>query len=174
MGRRRLVCLRAVGALLAALALVAALPSAAVGERKQEVTFEFFGWEIVDDRHVTDRGQNVTAVSWHFQVLVAGSSDFSICCDAALDPLEWVWNTKTTSGTVSGTWQSHHFFLPVSWDGRLSGRMSEAGGEGIIHLTELNSGAKFHGTWTSPPVDPLGEGFAGLNPWTVTGSGTVG
>jgi hypothetical protein len=175
MNRRRLTWLRAVGALLAVLALVAALPSAAVGEGKRELTFEFFGWEVIDRRQVTERGENVAAVSWHYEVLVVGSSDFSICCDAALDPLEWVWNKKTHSGTVSGTWRSHHYFEPSSWEGHFSGRMSDVGGEGIIHLTELHSGAKFHGRWTSPPVDPLGGGFDGvINPWTVTGSGTVG
>lgn len=169
----RRMSLRAVGALLAALALVAVLPSFAAGERKQEVTFEFFGWELVADRQVTDRGQNVVAVDWHFLVEVAGSSDCSLCGDATLDP-EWIWNTKTDSGTVSGTWRSHHFFEPISWEGRLSGRMTEAGGAGIIHLKELASGATFHGKWSSPPVDPLGEGLAGLNAWHVTGSGTVG
>ena len=165
--------LRVMCAFLAALTLVAVLPSAAAGERKQEVTFEFFGWELVADRQVADRGQNVAVVDWRFLVEVAGSSDCSLCGDATLDP-QWVWNTKTNSGTVSGTWRSHHFFLPISWEGRLSGRMTDAGGSGIIQLTELNSGAKFHGKWTSPPVDPLGEGIAGLNAWHVTGTATVG
>jgi hypothetical protein len=172
---RRLMSLRAVGSLLAAVALVAALPSVAVGERKHEITFDVFGWEVVDRRQVTERGENVAAVRWHFEVLVIGSSDFSICCDGALDPLEWIWNKKTASGTVSATWESHHYFDPIAWEGRLSGRMSAAGGEGILQLTELHSGAKLHGKWTSPPVDPLAPGSDSvINPWHLTGTGTVG
>ena len=165
---------RAVVGLVAAIALLGALPSGAAGGTKQDVTFEFFGWEIVSERQVTERGANTAAVDWQFWVLNVSSTELSICCDAGLSPLEWVWNTKTDSGTVSGTWSSHHFFEPIAWEGSLSGRMTSAGGEGVMHMTELFSGAKFHGKWTSAAVDPLGEGVVGLQVWTVTVTGTMG
>ena len=174
MGRRGITLARAMVGLFAAIALLAALPSAAAGGSTQEVTFEFFGWEVISERQVTERGPHTAAVSWHFEVLNVSSDELTICCDAGLSPLEWHWNTKTDSGTVSGTWQSHHFFEPIAWEGRLSGRMTAAGGEGVMHMTEVFSGAKFHGKWTSPPVDPLGEGTVGLLAWTVTVTGTMG
>ncbi len=174
MGKQGLRVGRAAAILVAAIALLGALPSAAAGEPKQDVTFGFFGWEVVSERLVTERGANTAAVNWLFQVLSVDSIELSICCDAGLHPLEWVWNTKTDSGTVSGTWTSHHYFEPIAWEGRLSGRMTSAGGEGVMHMTEVFSGAKFHGKWTSPPVDPLGEGIVGLQVWTVTVTGTMG
>lgn len=174
MGKRRFRLARATAGLFAAIALLAALPSAAAGASKQEVTFEIFGWELIEGRQVTERGTHTATVSWQFEVLNLSSNEPSICCDAGLRPLEWRWNTKTDSGTVSATWQSHHFFEPIAWEGRLSGRMSEAGGEGVMHMTEVFSGARFHGKWTSEPVDPLAEGVAGLQFWTVNVTGTMG
>lgn len=160
--------------LFAAIALLAALPSAAAGGSKHEVSFEFFGWELIDGRQVSERGMHTAVVSWHFEVLSLSSSEASICCDAGLSPLEWRWNMTTDSGTVSAKWQSHHFFDPIAWEGRLSGRMSAAGGEGTMHMSEVFSGAKFHGKWTSGPIEPLGEGVAGLQTWTVAVTGTMG
>ena len=175
MGRRRVWLAPAVAALLAATALLATLPSAAASGSKQDVTFEFFGWEVVSERQVTERGANTAAVDWFFMVLHVSSNEPepSICCDAGFRQLEWLWNTKTESGTVSGTWVSHHYFLPISWEGRLSGRMSADGGEGVMHMTEVFSGAKFHGKWTSAPVDPVAEGTIGLQEWTVEVTGTL-
>jgi hypothetical protein len=171
---RRIRLARTMAGLFAAIAVLAALPSAAAGGSRQEVTVEIFGWELTDRRQVTERGAHTAAVSWHFEVLNLSSNEPSICCDAGLHPLEWAWNTKTGSGTVSATWGSHHYFEPIAWEGRLSGRMSAAGGEGVMQMTEVFSGAKFHGKWTSPPVDPLGEGVAGLQFWTVDVTGTMG
>ena len=174
MGKRRIRLARALAGFLAAIALLAALPSAAAGGSKQEVSFEFFGWELTDRRQVTERGPHAAAVSWHFEVQNVSSNEPSICCDAGLSSLEWVWNTKTDSGTVSGNWTSHDFFGTIFWEGRLSGRMSATGGEGVMHMTESFSGIKFNGKWTSAPVDPLGESVVGLQAWTVVVTGTLG
>jgi hypothetical protein len=174
MGRRRIRLARAAAGLIAAIAFVAALPSAAVGSSKQEVTVSVVGLEVISQRTVTERGANTAVVNWHFEVLNLSSSEPSICCDMGLDPLTWVWNTKTGAGNISATWNSHHFFLPIRWEGRLSGRVSASGGAGILHMSEVNSGVTFHGKWTSLPVDPLGEGFAGTQGWSIDVIGTVG
>src|SRR5262245_29905434 len=133
MGKRRVWLARAAIGSLAAAALLATLPSAAAGGSKQDVTFEFFGWEVVSERQITERGANTAAVDWFFMVMNVSSNEAepSICCDAGFRRLEWLWNTKTDSGSVSGAWVSHHYFLPSSWEGRLSGRMSADGGEGL-------------------------------------------
>jgi len=118
---------------------------------------------------ITAHGPNRVLVDWSAFGLTEflDSDTLSLCCDAHL-ALFWNWSTKAHMGSVSGTFSTTHYFLPIHWEGELHGQMTAGGGSGVIHLTETYSGQKLIGTWTMPPVDPLADTFL-----TLTVSGTL-
>jgi hypothetical protein len=147
---------RRFGTAVLGIAIVVALlaPSALAAERR-DVSFAVFGQIFPQERLVTERGPNVAVVEWFFGLGGVMESDTPmICCDWN-SQLHWVWNTNTEQGTVSSPISFAHFLEPIHWVGEFRGHMTSEGGEGILHMTEMNSGMKVTARWTSEPVDPL-------------------
>jgi hypothetical protein len=155
---RRIDLVRSATAVVGAvLALILLSPSAVAADR-EEVSFSVIAFGI--ESQVTERGPNHSVIDWTF--VTAEFGDFSGPDLRFGHPgfrLTWDWNEKTGSGRVSGTLSTTHFFDPVHWEGEFWGRMTETGGEGTLHMTEVNTGQKLRATWTLPPINPLDDVF---------------
>jgi hypothetical protein len=167
------VSLRRTTLLLAASALFAGAvstiaPTASAVDRHEvsfSVTFFFPGPSTVEPT-ITQLGDSVVRVE-DVAYFGVGSPELG---DEAGATLTWLVNLEEMRGTVSGIVTMHHPVLDLLWEGDLRGHVTPAGVEGVLHLTEVSSGQRFSGRWTSLSfVDPT------ANPHTlvIVVTGTV-
>jgi hypothetical protein len=168
--RRRTALTRAAVAFSAVLMLAVASQSAVAADR-EPVSFSLnaLGTESV----IEARGPNHAVIEFRFgtlEFLDYSGPDGRFAANPHL-AMTVQWNADLARGHVSGTLSTMHFFDPVRWDGRLVGSLTESGGEGTLHMTEVNTGMKLRATWTIPALDPLSDIPEGA-PFFVA-SGTV-
>lgn len=163
LGVRHTTAVFVVSAVVSAIALVAVLPYAATAADRQEVSFSvtfFFPGPSVIEPTVTELNGTVVRVeeAHYFGVGSPGSLG-----DEAGAQLSWIVNRDQMRGTVSGTVTLHRSLTGLTWSGSLRGRVTPEGAEGVLHLTEVNTGQRFSGSWASQGfVDPAS------NPHTFT------
>ena len=170
MGARHRTTLIRCATAIAGAALVLGLSSTAAGAAdRQDASFEIVAFGI--QAEIAEQGPNHAVIDWTFGTAEFGSSSPDLGFGHPGFRMTWNWNKEAARGTIRGTLTTSHFFLPIRWEGEFWGRMTEAGGEGTLHMTEVNTGRKLRATWTLPPLDPLGDVFGFL--FEATGTVTA-
>lgn len=136
---------KAAAVALAALVIpMVAAPSVASAVRGEETNFTIF--LFMGEVTTTHAGNHVVRADVAFRHGASVGSSVAFCCQAHGD-LSWTINLEQTSGAVSGTWAIGGNPVDVEWTGTLRGRVTAAGGEGIVRA-ESNTGARFTGRWS--------------------------
>jgi hypothetical protein len=144
--------------------------SAATAADRREVTFSvsfFFPGPSATEPTVTELNDKVVRV---VDVDYFGVGSPESLGDEAGAHLSWIVNREEMRGTVSGSVTMHHPVLELQWEGALRGRVTPEGAEGVLHLTEVSTGQRFSGSWSSEGfVDPASNPHA----FTMLVTGTL-
>jgi hypothetical protein len=168
MGVRRSIAVWA-SAVVSAIALLAVLPYASAADH-QDVTFSvsfFFPGPSVIEPTITELNDQVVRVQDVHYFGVASPESLG---DEAGANLSWIVNREQMRGNVLGSVTMHDPVLELQWEGALRGHLTPGGAEGVLHLTEVSTGQRFSGSWTSQGlVDPTANPHA----FTMVVTGTV-